>query len=246
MAEDYFRKVPNFEYVSRNSDEKNIDDYVVVKNLFKRGKIREDIFENAVYFTKYAIIGDERPDNVSYKVYKDPKLDWVILLANNILNIQSEWPLTQKDFDTVMSEKYRSYENLYAGIHHYEAKEIKNTLNQVIIPEGTILPQLRRDYRKYLLDDSINPEYDTMVPYFIEYYDSGLRKEVLHTGFVVPITNFEYEDRIENEKRTIFILKSQYVGLVLEDMDRIMPYKKGGEQYVSPTLKRADNIRLWN
>jgi hypothetical protein len=246
MTEEYFRKIPNFEYVSRNSDEKNIDDYVVVKNLFKRGKIREDIFENLVYFTEYNIVGDERPDNVAYKEYKDPQLDWVILLANNILNIQSEWPLTQRDFDTVMTEKYGTYENLYAGIHHYEAKEIKNTLNQVVIPEGTRLPELRRDYRKYLPDQTLNPDYDTMVPYFIEYYDSGLKKEVLHTGFVIPITNFEYEDKIENEKRNIFILKSQYVGIVLEDLDKIMPYKKGGEQYVSPTLKRADNIRLWN
>jgi hypothetical protein len=246
MAEEYFRKVPNFEYVSRNSNEKNIDDYVVVKNLFKRGKIREDIFENLVFFTEYNIVGDERPDNVAYNVYDNPELDWIILLSNNILNVQSEWPLTQRDFDVVMSEKYGTYENLYSGIHHYEANEVRNSLNQVVIPGGTRLPQLKRDYRKYLTDGSLNPTYDTMVPYFIEYYDSGLKKEVLHTGFVIPVTNFQFEDKIENDKRNIFILKPQYVGVVLEDVENIMRYKKGSEQYVSPSLKRADNIRLWN
>ena len=47
------------------------------KNLFKRGKIRPDIFGNLNYFTKYNIIGDERPDNIAYKEYNDSNLDWV-------------------------------------------------------------------------------------------------------------------------------------------------------------------------
>ena len=50
-----------------------------VKNLFKRAKLREDIYANLAYFTKYQIIGDERPDNVAEKIYDDPTLDWVIL-----------------------------------------------------------------------------------------------------------------------------------------------------------------------
>ena len=105
----YFRQVPNFEYVSRTAGEQNISDYIEVKNLFKRGKLREDIFGNLSFFTKYKIIGDERPDNVAYKVYNDETLDWVVLLANNILNIQSEWPVTQQAFDKVMFEKYGDY-----------------------------------------------------------------------------------------------------------------------------------------
>ncbi|MBM5783198.1 MAG: hypothetical protein FJ368_07265, partial [Pelagibacterales bacterium] len=110
MTKPYFRQVPNFEYVSRNAGEQNISDYVAVKNLFKRGKLREDIFGNLNFFTKYKIIGDERPDNVAFKLYGDSTLDWVVLLSNNILNIQSEWPMTQRTFDQVMLNKYGSYE----------------------------------------------------------------------------------------------------------------------------------------
>ena len=65
----YFRQVPNFEYVSRTADTKNISEYSPVKNLFKRGKLKEDIFNDLTLFTKYKIIGDERPDNVASKVY---------------------------------------------------------------------------------------------------------------------------------------------------------------------------------
>ena len=79
----YFRQVPDFDYVNRNPKEKNISEYITVKNLFKRGKIRDDIFESVVFFEKYQIIGDERPDNVAYKYYGDESLDWLVLLSKN-------------------------------------------------------------------------------------------------------------------------------------------------------------------
>ena len=64
----YFRQVPDFDYVNRDSDGKSIGDYQVVKNLFKRVKIRQDILENIAYFTQYQIVGDDRPDNVAFKI----------------------------------------------------------------------------------------------------------------------------------------------------------------------------------
>ena len=65
MPQSYFRQIPNFEYVNRNKGTTDISDYISVKNLFKRGKLRSDIFGNVNYFTKYKIIGDERPDNIA-------------------------------------------------------------------------------------------------------------------------------------------------------------------------------------
>ena len=41
----YFRQVPNFEYVSRIAESKNISDYIQVKNFFKKGSLRPDIFQ---------------------------------------------------------------------------------------------------------------------------------------------------------------------------------------------------------
>jgi Base plate wedge protein 53 len=221
MSRPYFRQVPNYDYVSRNADEKNISDYVEVKNLFKRGKLREDIFGNLSFFTKYDIIGDERPDNVAYKNYKDPTLDWVILLANNILNVQTEWPLTQQAFDKVMFEKYGDYDTLYNGIHHYESREIKNSSGITIVPAGL--------------------EVDS--DYSVSYYDNG--QEITVSDIAQPITNFDYENNLEENKRHIYVLKPQYLNVVFNDMDTIMPYKKGGAQYVNSTLKKADNIRLY-
>ena len=127
MTKSYFKQVPNFEYVNRTKGSTDISNYISVKNLFKRGRIRPDIFGNLSYFTKYKIIGDDRPDNIAFKEYEDASLDWVVLLSNNILNVQDEWPLPQTSLDEVLLEKYGTYDVLHAGIHHYETVEIKNS-----------------------------------------------------------------------------------------------------------------------
>jgi hypothetical protein len=224
MSKPYFRQVPNFEYISRNKDEKQISNYDNVKNLFKRGKIREDIFGNLSFFTKYQIIGDERPDNVAYKIYNESTLDWVILLSNNILNIQTEWPMTQYTFDKYLLGKYGDYNTLYNGIHHYEvAESIKNTQGITIIPKGTKVD----------------------AGYSVTYYDSGLQTEVTKSNIGSSVSNYDYEIEIQENKRSIYVLKARYLNVLFNDIENIMTYKKGGDQYVNSTLKRGDNIRLF-
>ena len=219
----YFQRVPDFNYVSRLPDSK-IGDYIRVKNLFKKGKLREDIFQNVAFFEKYKIVGDDRPDNVAFEVYDDSSLDWVILLSNNILNIQSEWPLPQTDFDRFVLDKYGDYNTLYNGIHHYETIEIKNTQGVTIVPAGL------------QVDSS----------YSVSYYDFFTDLQITTGNLATPITNYEYEEKIDNDKRNIFILKSRYLNIVFDDMEEIMQYKKGSTQYVSESLKTGDNIKLYS
>ncbi len=108
----YFRKLPDFEYISRVPQVSGISDYIRVKNLFKRVKIRDEIFTEITFFTKYTITGDQRPDNVAYDFYGDSTYDWIVLLSNNIINVQTEWPLTQQAFDNYVLKKYKDYDTL--------------------------------------------------------------------------------------------------------------------------------------
>ena len=135
----YFRYVPDFDYVSRTSD-KNISEYITVKNLFKRGKLREDIFGDLTFFTKYQLVGDDRPDIVAFEVYGDETLDWLVLLSNNIINVQTEWPLSQTSFDNYLVNKNGSYENSLEP-HHYETIQVKDNSGNIIVPAGINVPQ---------------------------------------------------------------------------------------------------------
>ena len=219
----YFKQVPNLEYVSRLPNAK-ISDYITVKNLFKRGNLADDIFQDLTIFTKYEIKGDDRPDNVANKVYQDPDLDWVILLSNNIINIQSEWPMPQRDFDRYLLDKYETYEKLN-DIHHYETLECKNLVGAVVVPKGLWV------------------ESDYSVTYYDWYAGAEMTKS--SSDIVVSVTNYEYEDKLETEKRNIFLLKGKYLNIIKDDLKEMMQYKKGSTQYLDKTLKIADNIRLY-
>ena len=333
----YFRSVPNFEYVNPSSDA-SISDYVQVKNLFKKSRIREDIFGSLVYFTKYNVKGNERPDQIAEKYYDDPTLDWVILLSNNIIDVRDEWPLDNTSFDKVMIDKYGSYEELYGGVHHCETVEIKNSSGVTILPAGLKMPNQWKTNGNFIeinsrkisqifcgngvvpsttvtvtmndgikglqvdkevtisnisvpayngtfrvtsvyvpFDDNItrsftyqlssipgtvNPVlsssqserasevvYDSSITgntYYFEYYDDGIMNRLGSTSILTEVTNYDYELNLNNKKREIYVLKPNYLGIILNDAEAASSYKTGGVQYVNDTLKRGDNVRIYS
>lgn len=219
----YFSKIPDFEYVSRLPDAK-IGDYITVKNLFKRGFLREDIFQNLAVFEKYQIKGNDRPDNVAFDFYNNSNLDWLVLTCNNILNVQTEWPLRQDDLDRFLLDKYGNYDTLFNGVHHYETVEIKDTNKVTILPAGM---QVDSDFS-------------------ISYFDQNLGNVVTSSNVKEEVTNYQYEDDLQTDKRNLFLLKPRYLNLVLDDLEDMMLYKKGSTQYKSETLKTAEDIRIYN
>lgn len=223
MANPYFRNLPDFLYVNRNDTQRETENYSIVKNFFKRAKLRGDIFENLTFFEKFIVQGDDRPDNVANEVYGDPFLDWVVLLSNNIVNVQSEWPLSQADFFTYLNEKYDNETVLYSGIHHYEANEVKTSNNDIIIASGTRVS----------------------VGQSVSYFDDGLENQVVVTDIALPVTNYTFEENENNKKREIFLLKPIYLSIVFDDLERIMKYKEGSTQFLDETLVQGDDIRLY-
>ena len=216
----YFNYIPDFNYVDRNPNAK-LGDQVKVKNLFRRIKLREDIFQDSTVFEKYQIRGDDRPDNIANQFYGRPDYDWIVLVSNNIVNIQTEWPMPQNTFDTFILNKYGTYQNANA-VRHYETSEVKNTQGVTIVPAGQIVDK----------------------GYSYTYYEEFQQAFVDTGDITVEVTNYDYETRIEEAKRNISLLKRRYLPVILDDIEKEMKYKKGSSDYISGTLKSSDNIRL--
>ncbi|MBJ23130.1 MAG: hypothetical protein CMB64_00525 [Euryarchaeota archaeon] len=223
MPNKYFRNIPDFEYVNRTKDGQYISNYTQVKNFFKKGKLREDIFQDLTTFQKYNIKGDDRPDNVANEIYGSPDLDWVVLLSNNIINLYDEWPLSQSNLDAYIMDKYGTIEKLNE-VHHYESNEVKDRNGVIIFPRGV----------------------QVSVAQSVSYYESMTDEQVTINPISRAVTNLQYEEDINNKKRRIFLIKPLYLNVILDDLEEMMEYKEGSTQYVSRTLKRADNTRLYN
>ena len=224
MPNPYFSNLGDFLYVNRTEDGRKESDFSIVKNLFKRAKLREDLFQDLTFFTKYSIIGDDRPDNVAHEVYGDATLDWVVLISNNIINIQSEWPMSQADFHTYVTEKYDSEEILYSGIHHYKSREVKASDGTIIIPSGIRVG----------------------VGQSVSYFDDLSEQQVIRTDIASPVTNYTHESEINEKKRNIFLLKPIYLNIIIDDLEELISNKKGSTQFLSRTLVQGDNIRLYD
>jgi len=147
----YFRELPNLQILNRTKNQISNDETSVVKNFFKRAKIREDIGSIVSAFEYYIISGDERPEQVAEKIYGDPELDWVILTSNNIINVQDGWPLNLDSFNKYMLDKYGS-EDAYNDIHHYETISYADSFGREVFPAGLIVDETFYN----------SPEYETI------------------------------------------------------------------------------------
>ena len=212
----YFKQLPNLDYPSLTNDRNSAYDYQVVKNIFKRAVVRDDIFNEITAFTKYSVQGDERPDQVAYQFYNDSGLDWVVLATNNIVHVRDEWPMGNQDFLTYLNEKYTEAE--LTNIHHYETKIIRDSSGTLIQKEGLTVPE----------------------GHSVTFIDNGVyRTESSLTSF----SFLQHETDLNDAKRDINILKVEYLGLFLENFADIMEYKPS-KQFVTSKLKKTENPRL--
>ena len=212
----YFRQLPDLDYPSLANDRTSVYDYRIVKNIFKRAVMRDDIFNDVTAFTKYSVQGDERADQIAELFYGDSGLDWVILTTNNIVHVRDEWPMGAQDFLTYINGKYTAQE--LTNIHHYETDLLRDSNGKLIHPKGIRVPE---DYSISFLDNGV------------------LRTE----SKIISFTFLDHETNLNDAKRNINILRSEYLNFFLEDFADIMEYKPS-QQFVSEDLKKTENPRI--
>lgn len=161
----YFSYFPTITYDSIDGSKKTATD------IFKRAKMTQlSANVKANLFYKYTIQDGDRPEHLAYKYYGDTQYYWVILYANNIINIYAQWPLTYHEFEKYIIDKYGSFEEANSVIHHYEDTD------------GNWV-----DY---------NPSTN-------------------------PITNYDYEYKLNEDKREINIIKKDYLIQIITEMNKI-------------------------
>ena len=215
-SKSYFKQLPRLDYPSLANDRTSVYDFQIVKNLFKRAVLRDDILEDVTSFEKYTVQGDERPDQVAYDFYGDSALDWVILTTNNIIHVRDEWPMSNRDFLTYLNEKYTAQE--LSNVHHYETTILRDSFGNLIQNSG------------------LNVEENHSVTFL----DNGVYRTEQNRKLV---TFLEHETNLNDKKREINILKRGLVEVFLKDMAEIMTYKPS-QQFISDDLKKTENPRI--
>ena len=212
----YFKQLPRLDYPSLTNDRNSAYDYQIVKNLFKRAVLRDDVFDEITAFEKYSVVGDERPDQVAYNFYNDSNLHWVILTTNNIIHVRDEWPMGNQDFLTYLNEKYTAEQ--LSNIHHYETEILRDSDGRLIQRGGITVPE----------------------GFSVTFLDNGVSRT---ESKIKSFSFLEHETNLNDDKRNINILKQEYLSLFLDNFADIMEYKPS-TQFVSENLKKTENPRL--
>ena len=213
----FFRELPNIEYLSVLSDRDSSLDYIKVKNLFRRVKVRDDLKKYFTIFDRVTVKDGARPDQIADIVYGNAELDWVVLITAGIINVNNEWPLSSYELYNYSLEKYGALLN---ATKHYETIEIRDQKNRLILPKGKIVDS------DFSIPNPDNPLTD-------------LTGNAIRIG----VSYYEYETRLNENKRELDLLKPRYLDQFLKDMRKIMKYSRSS-QYVSTRLIKTSNTRI--
>ena len=226
----YFRELPDVEYQSFLSDAISSKEYLKVKNLFRRNKLRDDLQNVFTLFNKYEIVDGARPDTVAEEFYGSAGLDWVVLMTAGIINVRDEWPLSNYQLYQYAEQKYGTELN---DVRYFETKEIKDSNGRLILPAGKIV------------DESFTISYYDNEIYYTN--DSTLSFDdtphVIISDPIRGVSNWEYETIENNKKSSIYLLKRGYLQQFLNDMREIMTYGVSSE-YVNESLIRTENTKV--
>ena len=88
----------------------------LVTDLMTRVKVREKVIDEISLYDKYDVPSGERPEDTAFKHFGSAQYHWVVLLTNSITDAFYDWPMSEQNFETFITDKYSNPD----GIHHYE------------------------------------------------------------------------------------------------------------------------------
>ena len=210
----FFRELPNLLYPSFLPEKTSSLDFIEVKNIFRRVKLRDDLFNNFTIFEKYQIPERARPDTVAEEILGSANFDWIILTVAGIINVRNEWPLSNRDLYNYANNKYGKSLN---SNRFFETTEVKDSSGRLILPKGKVVDQ------------------DFTIP------KPGTPNATMNP--VVGISNYEYETRLNDDKRNIFVLRLEYLQEFVNDFRELMTYKESSE-FVNKNLIQTENTNI--
>ena len=227
----YLKQLPAVVYPSPLSHKNSSKDSIIVKNLFRKAKLKEWLSDSVTVFNKSYISDGARPDTIAEELYGDANLDYVIVLCARITNITDQWPLSSKDLYNYSVDKY-GIEGLNE-IHHYETIEVRDEKDRLIMPKGAVVDA------NYQLD---GPRKRSLSATWKGYYDSGevVTYKLETISPIFGISNYQFEIAKNQDKREIDVLDKKYVSIFLQDLKRSLSYSRSSN-YINQNLINTTN-----
>ncbi len=225
----FFQKLPDLLYASKIT-KAGFGDFTRVKNVFRMYKLSDNAKRHALQFYKYQIPEGSTPEMVAMDIYNSPNFHWVVLMVNEIIDVYEGWPKNRDVLEKFTIEKYapdkineNTQQPFLDGHHHYETLERKDNDGNIVM-------------RKGLQVDSAWTQEVTIST------SPSITQTLNVATDCVSVTNFEYEDRINDSKREIELLKPSYLPQFVKDFEAITSYEANSDLEDKKTKKTAIDL----
>lgn len=178
--------------------------FLVTKNIWRRASLLPEFSASVTMFDEYIVPNGERPEDIAFKMYKNPFYNWVILVINDITNYHEQWPKSSSQLQEYCSSKYTNP----SGIKDYVTREVKMG-NSIIVPAGKIVPST----------------------FQVVYYNGS---NIVTANPVFPRTFYQFEEEVNSKKERIQLVKPEFVEDFVENYYRRLRRSNAIELGISP------------
>lgn len=223
----FFRNFPKTLY---SFDIKN-DSPTVVTNIFSRFSFNSAVLNNTYAYYRYQLQEGDTPEIVADKVYGDPTLHWIICMTNDVIDAQFDFPLSTNALETYIVKKYSytSIANAYSEIHHYEY-QVEDILEEVNGPttvskSNSVVTLAQYNFLTDKLDNKvINLPVSETINFRANNADanSSIVSTLTKTSVYKPVYVYDYENKLNEDKRELKILKREYIDSVILEMEKVL------------------------
>ena len=177
-----------------NISSKPLDpDFLFVKNIWRRAEVLTEFKSQVTIFNEITVRDGERPEDVATAFYNNPFYNWTVLVANDIVDVYSQWPRSITQLQDFINQKY---DNPQATKHHVTT-QVKDANNNIIVEAGKVVAS----------------------NYQISYYNGST---TVTANPVASVTNAAYEFDLNAKKQTIQIVKPDIIEDFVDVYNKIL------------------------
>jgi hypothetical protein len=198
----FFQNIPNIFY---NLSENPTFRPIVVKNILASLKIREALKKPSLIYYTYLIKDNDTPEIIADKYYDSPNRHWIVLLYNNIIDPQYDWPMSYDVFKKYLTNKYGSVETAQTTVHNY---------NKIITKVDSFTGFSNE--KIYQIDAETYASLPVTNNEIINLTGGGT---VTITTTKESVSKYSYEETLNENKRVIKILDKIYVNMLEQEFN---------------------------
>ena len=177
-----------------NISSKPLDpDFLFVRNIWRRAEVLTEFKSQVTIFNEITVRDGERPEDIATAFYNNPFYNWTVLIANDVVDVYSQWPRSITQLQDFINQKY---DNPQATKHHVTT-EVKDAKNNVIVEAGKVVAS----------------------NYQISYYNGST---TVTATPVVSVSNEQFEFEENAKKARIQIIKPQLIEDFVENYYSIL------------------------